>query len=79
VLSYLRKMESAGNLILSPKFDEDESIVIRDGIQRLGNYHVKKPLIIRGNQVQSENYKLLFYYHNRLSAYQLEKHVNLEI
>lgn len=79
VLSYLRKMESTGNLILSPKFDEDESIVIRDGIQRLGNYHVKKPLIIRGNQVKSENYKLLFYYHNRLSAYQLEKHVNLEI
>jgi glycerol-3-phosphate O-acyltransferase len=78
-LNYLRKMEAGGHLQLSPKFKEDEHNIIDDGIKRLGSYHVKKPLIIKGDTVKSENFKLLFYYHNRLSIYQLERHIDLKI
>ena len=79
ILNYLRKLEQEGNVKLSPKFEEDETLIIDDGIKRLGSYHVKKPLIIKDNTIKSENYQLLFYYHNRLSVYHLEKHINLEI
>lgn len=79
VLDYLKKLELEEKVNLSPNFLEDESVIIEDGIKRLGSYHVKKPLIIKGNIVKSENYKLLFYYYNRLSVYQLEKQIHLEI
>lgn len=78
-LNYLRKMEAGGNLQLSPKFKEDEYTIIVDGVKRLGSYHVKKPLIIKGDTIKSENFKLLFYYHNRLSVYHLERHIDLKI
>lgn len=79
VLGYLKRLEKDGKVNLSAKFQDDESLIIDDGIKRLGNYHVKKPLIIKGDYVKSENYKLLFYYHNRLSVYHIDKHINLEI
>jgi glycerol-3-phosphate O-acyltransferase len=46
--------------------------IVIDGINRLGNYHVLKPLYLKNNYVVSENLKLLYFYHNRLLVYKLE-------
>lgn len=46
--------------------------IVLDGINRLGNYHVLKTLYLKNQFVGSENLKLLYFYHNRLSIYHLE-------
>ncbi|MEO0331089.1 MAG: hypothetical protein AAF223_05310, partial [Bacteroidota bacterium] len=48
--------------------------IIDDGLLHLGTFHVKKPL--RRNRkkgIISENFQLLYFYHNRLENYGLHK------
>lgn len=48
--------------------------ILNDGIQRLGIFHTRKPLkITRQGSIISETFKLLYYYHNRLENYHLER------
>ncbi|MDH3245121.1 MAG: glycerol acyltransferase, partial [Saprospiraceae bacterium] len=74
VLRQLKKMEASGNIRLSEPLSWDLDDMIKDGIEKLGLYHDKKPLkLTKDNFVTSENFKLLFYYHNRLENYGLDK------
>ena len=69
----LLRMEKEGKIRLSDPVHWDLEELIADGIEKLGLYHEKKPLVISENQiVSSENFKLLFYYHNRLEGYGLD-------
>ncbi|MCB9288549.1 MAG: 1-acyl-sn-glycerol-3-phosphate acyltransferase [Lewinellaceae bacterium] len=48
--------------------------LIRDGVSRLGTYHLAKPLRFRKDgEIVSESFKLLYFYHNRLDNYGLEQ------
>jgi glycerol-3-phosphate O-acyltransferase len=48
--------------------------LIEDGLDKIGVYHADKPLKFnKKGCIVSENFKLLFYYHNRLEGYGLEK------
>ena len=48
--------------------------LIADGIKHLGTFHIKKPLKKnKSGEVISENFYLLYFYHNRLTGYGLEK------
>ena len=48
--------------------------VIAHGLDNLGMYHSKRPLIRnKSGQLVSEDLNCLFYYHNRLVGYGLEK------
>jgi glycerol-3-phosphate O-acyltransferase len=50
--------------------------LIRDGLSRLGTFHLKKPLRVnKQGQVVSENFLLLYFYHNRMEGYDLEKKI----
>jgi glycerol-3-phosphate O-acyltransferase len=50
--------------------------LIRDGIQNLGILHTEKPLVMnRDGDIVSNDFKTLFFYHNRLENYKLEKAV----
>ena len=51
--------------------------VIKDGIRRISMYHVKKPLSFdkQGN-ITSDDFNTLYYYHNRLSTYNIEDRVD---
>lgn len=63
-----------GKLILSPEIHSPVDELIGDGIKHLGTFHIKKPL--KSNklgEVISENFYLLYFYHNRLTGYGLEK------
>ena len=63
-----------GKLILSPEIKSSIDELIADGIKHLGTFHIKKPLKRnKSGEVISENFYLLYFYHNRLTGYGLEK------
>jgi glycerol-3-phosphate O-acyltransferase len=76
LLPVLRSMRMNKQLKLEKKLKKgtlDE--VIAKGMANMGVYHTKKPLVqnIDGDY-QSEDIKLLFFYHNRTSGYDLHKY-----
>lgn len=63
-----------GKLILSPEINAEINELIADGIKHLGTFHIKKPLKKNKlGEIISENFYLLYFYHNRLTGYGLEK------
>jgi glycerol-3-phosphate O-acyltransferase len=61
-------------LILSPEINSSVDELISDGIKHLGTFHIKKPLKTNKiGKIISENFYLLYFYHNRLTGYGLEK------
>ncbi len=52
----------------------DTKVMLYDGIRKLGQLHCEQPLVQRGGkEVITQNLSLLWYYHNRLTSYALEK------
>ncbi|MFZ4558848.1 MAG: 1-acyl-sn-glycerol-3-phosphate acyltransferase [Saprospiraceae bacterium] len=73
----LNAMEKAGELRLSASVRGDKEALIRNGIGRMGTFHLKKPLKFdKKGQVVSENFLLLYFYHNRLENYGLASKVS---
>lgn len=69
----LIEMEQNGEIKLSEQIHWEVDRLIADGINRLGNYHLRKPLKYNKNgQIISESFNLLYFYHNRLENYNLE-------
>ncbi len=72
----LKDMQERGEIKLSEQIYWDPADLIEDGIKHLGSYHTEKPIKInRKKQIISESFKLLYYYHNRLENYQLDKKI----
>ena len=70
-------MEMRDEVKLSEKLWWDTRELLSDGINRLGTFHVTRPLRInKEGEMVSENFKLLYFYHNRLSTYGLDKRIN---
>jgi glycerol-3-phosphate O-acyltransferase len=69
----LTDMEQAGKVKLSEQISWPVDDLIADGIKRLGNYHLQKPLKYnKKGEIISESFKLLYFYHNRLGNYDLQ-------
>lgn len=70
----LFKMEKEGKIKLSEQIRWETKALIEHGVSNLGVYHALKPLKInkQGNII-SEDFKVLYYYHNRLENYGLHK------
>lgn len=52
--------------------------IIEDGLKHLGTFHVKKPLRYnRKKEIISENFRLLYFYHNRLENYDLDDKIRI--
>lgn len=72
----LLKMEARHAIKLSAGIHGDLESLIRDGIKRMGNFHVKSPLRMdKQGRIVSDSFKVLFYYHNRLKNYDLENKI----
>jgi len=70
----LYDLEMAGNVKLRENITDDIEALVKRGIAELGTYHGDRPLKInKKGDVVSEDFKLLYYYHNRLDSYELEK------
>ncbi|MGB3548116.1 MAG: 1-acyl-sn-glycerol-3-phosphate acyltransferase [Saprospiraceae bacterium] len=74
---HLLRMETAGEIRLSAPVRGPVEEMLEHGIRRLGNFHVKKPLRSnRDDQLVSDDFSLLYYYHNRLDTYQLGRSID---
>ncbi len=72
----LVEMEKNGQVKLSEPIHGPLEELIKDGIKRLGNFHIAKPLKWnKKGKIISENFKLLYFYHNRLDHYGLAKKI----
>lgn len=70
----LLEMEGEQRIVLTEECKRPINEVIKDGMSNLGIYHSKKPLKYnKKGELISQNFKLLYYYHNRLEGYDLDK------
>jgi glycerol-3-phosphate O-acyltransferase len=73
----LIEWENQGKLKLSEQIKWDIDKLIENGVNELGIYHMIKPLQVKSNgNLVSDNFALLFFYHNRLMNYDLEKTID---
>ncbi|OEK05494.1 1-acyl-sn-glycerol-3-phosphate acyltransferase [Roseivirga misakiensis] len=76
VLAKVHKMYGEGKLSVSPHLAGDTDGIIKHGLKNVGMYHAKRPLIRnRAGDITTQDLNVLFYYHNRLTGYNLEKYV----
>ena len=47
--------------------------VIKKGFHYLGDYHVSDPLYMKNGTLRTEDIRLLYFYHNRLENYGIDK------
>lgn len=74
VLECIKKLRAEGKLHMAPHLEMPLEDIIRHGLENVGMYHARRPLI-RNDQgnIVTEDISLLYYYHNRLDGYELEK------
>lgn len=66
--------EKKDQIKVSPEVRKEVTFLLEDGIKSLGNYHIEQPLKVnQKGEVISQNFSLLYFYHNRLSSYQFKR------
>lgn len=74
--SALFDWEQHGRIRLDPDLHRPAAEVVREGIDKLGVMHQQKPLSMNKNgDILSSNFRVLYFYHNRLANYGLDKTV----
>jgi len=69
----LFEMEKEGEIKLTNEISWEIEDLIREGIKKLGTYHADQPLKFnKKGMIISEDFKVLFFYHNRLDNYGFE-------
>ena len=69
---HLLMMKEKGRIKLSEEMHWEIDALVRNGIGHLGRYHAQMPLKFnKQGDVISEDFKVLYYYHNRLENYEL--------
>lgn len=73
----LMDWESKGQIKLSPDARRPADELIKDGIKRIGVFHKQKPLAFnKSGDIVSKDFRVLYFYHNRLSNYRLARYVD---
>ncbi|GHE65354.1 MULTISPECIES: 1-acyl-sn-glycerol-3-phosphate acyltransferase [Roseivirga] len=76
VLTKVHRMHNAGEIGVSPYLTGEVDKIIDHGLKNVGMYHSKRPLIKnKKGDITTQDLNLLYYYHNRLVGYNLEKYV----
>jgi glycerol-3-phosphate O-acyltransferase len=72
----LIKLEAKGRIKLSPIIKDGGPQMLMDGIKNMGVFHTERPIFkdTKG-RIQSESFKLLYFYHNRLNGYRTVENV----
>lgn len=74
VLDKILELESEGKVQAAPHLKDDLDTIINHGLANVGMYHAKRPLVKNeGGNIETQDLSLLYYYHNRLEGYGLEK------
>lgn len=76
VLAKVHRMYNAGEIGVSPYLTGEVDKIIEHGLKNVGMYHSKRPLIKnKKGDITTQDLNVLYYYHNRLAGYNLEKYV----
>lgn len=74
VLDRIFELKEQGLINVAPHLYREMDVIIRHGLDNVGMYHAKRPLITDANgNIVTEDMSLLYFYHNRLTGYGLEK------
>nr|MBI1228684.1 glycerol-3-phosphate acyltransferase [Cytophagales bacterium] len=74
VLQRIMELKEEGKVHTAPHLGVDIDQLIAHGLDNVGMYHAKRPLIkTHNNEIVTEDMNLLYYYHNRLEGYELDK------
>lgn len=72
----LFEWERTDKIKLAPELRLMPAELVSDGVNNLGIYHTKKPLqLTKEGEIVSSDFRVLYFYHNRLSNYGLDKAV----
>ncbi len=71
----LKEKYDAGEVLISPELRWNPEKILEHGMKNINLYHTASPLTSNGSSIGSEDLKLLYYYHNRLEGYGLEKFI----
>jgi glycerol-3-phosphate O-acyltransferase len=64
-----------GKLRIHDRLKGENEVIIKHGLKNLGVYHPQLPLLEKANgDLITEDLKVLYFYHNRLSGYGLAEH-----
>lgn len=70
------RMVDDGKVHIATHLKGEPDLVIRRGLENVGIFHLKRPLLRnRQGNIITRDLRLLYYYHNRLAGYDLEKFV----
>ena len=73
----LVEWEQHGKIRLDPEIHRSARDVVRDGVKNLGVFQTEKPLdFTKDGNIVSSNFRVLYFYHNRLENYHLDKAVH---
>ncbi|MBS1617063.1 MAG: glycerol-3-phosphate acyltransferase, partial [Bacteroidetes bacterium] len=76
VKDQLKEMNKNNEVLLSLELRFTDEKVIEHGMNNINLYHSRSPLLRSSDSYYyTEDLKLLYYYHNRLDGYKLEKYV----
>jgi Glycerol-3-phosphate O-acyltransferase len=77
MLERLFVWERGEKIKLAPELRLSPAEVVRDGVKNLGVYHAEKPLqFTKEGNIVSSDFRVLYFYHNRLENYHLDKAVH---
>ncbi|WP_421870979.1 1-acyl-sn-glycerol-3-phosphate acyltransferase [Marinoscillum sp.] len=69
------KLEGKGKVSVAEHMKVRANEAIEQGVENLGMYHAQRPLVKRGDKIIIQDMNTLYYYHNRMEGYGLEKHI----
>lgn len=74
VMDQVYLLKERGMINVAPHLQNDLDTIIKHGLENVGMYHAKRPLIKDQNgNIVTQDMSLLYFYHNRLTGYGLEK------
>ncbi|WP_026951849.1 1-acyl-sn-glycerol-3-phosphate acyltransferase [Algoriphagus mannitolivorans] len=74
VLDQIFELKKKGLIDTAPHIERSMDEIIHHGLDNVGMYHAKRPLIRdKEGNIVTEDISLLYFYHNRLHGYALEK------
>ncbi len=69
-------LETEQKLSIAPHVKQKMNDVIKHGIDNVGMYHAKRPLLMtKEGDIITKDLNTLYFYHNRLEGYELEKYI----
>lgn len=72
----IARLKKEGAVNMATHMKEDIDSVIRHGLDNVGIFHLKRPLLLnKEGNIITRDLNSLYYYHNRLVGYELEKFV----